>query len=43
MQLDFLYSELSSSYSSILITLKTAKTVTEASNAVLLNFEKPAD
>lgn len=43
MQLDFLYSELSSGYSSVLATLKSATSVLQASNAVLLNFERPAD
>lgn len=42
MQLDFLYKELSEKYKSVLNTLKTAKSVLEASNAVLLNFECPA-
>ena len=43
MQLDFLYKELSENYSSVLATLKTAKSIQEASNAVLLKFECPAD
>lgn len=43
MQLDFLYKELSENYKSVLTTLKTAKSVQEASNAVLLKFECPAD
>lgn len=43
MQLDFLWKELSESYKSVLTTLKTATTVLEASNAVLLKFERPAD
>lgn len=43
MQLDFLLKELSESYGSVLSTLKTATSVTQASNAVLLNFERPAD
>lgn len=43
MQLDFLYKELSESYKSVLTTLKNAKSVKEASNAVLLKFECPAD
>jgi hypothetical protein len=42
-QLEFLYKELSESYNSVLTTLKTAKSVKEASNAVLLKFECPAD
>lgn len=43
MQLDFLYKELGESYSSVLKTLKNATSVKEASNAVLLKFERPAD
>lgn len=43
MQLDFLYKELSESYKSVLTVLKANTTVKAASNAVLLNFEKPAD
>ncbi len=43
MQLDFLYKELSGSYASVLSELKNAKTVLEASNAVLTKFERPAD
>lgn len=42
-QLEFLYKELSESYPSVLNTLKTATSVLEASNAVLLKFECPAD
>lgn len=42
-QLEFLIKELSESYSSVLNTLKTATSVFEASNAVLLKFECPAD
>lgn len=42
-QLEFLYKELSESYPSVLNTLKNAKSVLEASNAVLLKFECPAD
>jgi len=42
-QLNFLYKELSSSYSSVLTTLKSATTVLAASNAVLTGYEKPAD
>ena len=41
--LEFLYKELSESYKSVLNTLKTAKSVLEASNAVLLKFECPYD
>lgn len=41
--LEFLYKELSENYKSVLTTLKNAKSVKEASNAVLLKFECPAD
>ena len=43
MQLNFLMKELSEGYPGVLSTLKNAKTVLEASNAVLLKFERPAD
>lgn len=43
MQLDFLYKELSSNYKSVLNTLKTADSILEASNAVLLKYECPYD
>ncbi len=43
MQLDFLYQELSTGYKAVLKVLKTATSVLDASNAVLLNFERPAD
>lgn len=42
-QLDWLYQELSSSYSSVLSTLKSATSVRSASDAVLTRFECPAD
>lgn len=42
-QLDFLYKELSENYKSVLITLKTATTILQASNVVLLKYERPAD
>lgn len=42
-QLDFLWKELSESYASVLQTLKTASSILEASNSVLLKFERPAD
>ena len=42
MQLEFLYQELQS-YKSVFNTLKTAGTVLEASNAVLLQYERPDD
>ena len=41
--LEFLYQELSTSYKSVLSTLKNATSILEASNAVLLKFERPAD
>lgn len=41
--LEYLYKELSINYPSVLTTLKTAKSVFEASNAVLLKFECPYD
>ena len=43
MQLDFLYKELSEKYTPILNTLRNAKSLLEASNCVLLQFERPAD
>lgn len=43
MQLSFLYQELCQSYSNVVSALKSAKSVREASNSVLLNFERPAD
>lgn len=43
MQLNFIYKELSEGYKSVLNTLITAKTVLEASNAVLLHYERPAN
>jgi hypothetical protein len=43
MQLEFLYKELSESYPAVLTTIKNATSVKEASDAVLLQFERPAD
>ena len=43
MQLGFLMQELSTSYKTVLATLKTATGVRAASDAVLLQFERPAD
>lgn len=43
MQLCFLWRELSESYGTVLTTLKNAKTILEASNAVLLKYERPAN
>lgn len=42
-QLDFIYKELSEGYKSVLNTLKTATSILQASNAVLLKYERPAD
>lgn len=42
-QLEYLYKELSGSYKSVLAVLKSAKSVKEASDAVLKNYEKPKD
>ncbi len=42
-QLDFLMKELSEGYKGVLATLRTARTIAEASNVVLMQFEKPAD
>ena len=43
LQLDFLYEELSTSYRSVLVVLKTAKSVSEASKSFMLGFERPAN
>jgi hypothetical protein len=42
-QMEFLSYQLSKDFSSVWNTLKTAKSILEASNAVLLKFERPAD
>ena len=42
-QMEFLAYQLSTSYKSIWTTLQNAKSILEASNAVLLKFERPAD
>jgi len=42
-QAEFLYKELSENYKAVLSTLKTAASIREASDAVLLKFERPAD
>ena len=42
-QLNFLYKELSEGYKAVLADLKAAKSILEASNSVLLKFERPAD
>lgn len=43
MQLNFLWKELSEGYSGVLSVLMSAQSVLEASNSVLLNFERPAN
>lgn len=43
MQLDFLFKELSESYASVLTVLKSATSILQASNAVLIKYERPAD
>ena len=43
LQLGFLYKELSTSYKGVLATLKSAKSVREASDIVLTGFERPAN
>lgn len=43
MQLAFLWKELSEGYPGVLNVLRSATSVLEASNAVLLNFERPAN
>lgn len=43
MQLEFLCNELETKFPSVLSTLKNAKSVREASNSVLFNFEAPLD
>lgn len=42
-QLNFLYTELITSYPNLVKLLKTTSNVTEASNAMLLQFERPAN
>lgn len=42
-QLEYLYNEMNTSFSTVLQTLKTADSVRAASDAVLLKFERPAD
>lgn len=43
MQLDFLWKELTESYGALVKALRSAATVRAASDAVLLQFERPAD
>lgn len=42
-QLEFFYHELCASYPAVLNVLKTATSVLQASNAMLLNYERPAN
>lgn len=42
-QLEFLYQELSTGYKAVLAELKAAKSVKEASDIVLTQYERPAD
>lgn len=42
-QLEFLYKELSENYAGVLTTLKNAKNVRTASDAILTKFERPAN
>ena len=42
-QLEFFYRELCTSYPAVLAILKSATSVLQASNAMLLNYERPAD
>ncbi len=41
-QLEFFYQELCTSYPAVLAILKSATSVLQASNAMLLNYERPA-
>lgn len=43
MQMDFLINELSTDYKSVLSVLKSTSSIFDASNAVLLQFERPAN
>ena len=43
MQMEFLWKELSRDFKKVVNTLKTATSVREASDSVLLNFERPAN
>lgn len=43
MQLEFMYKELSENYGTVLSELRSATSVLQASNAVLLKYERPAD
>lgn len=43
MQLNFLWKELTESYSGVLSVLRNASSILEASNAVLFDFERPAN
>ena len=43
MQLEFMYKELSENYGTVISELRSATSVLQASNAVLLKYERPAD
>ena len=43
MQLDYLWYELSVKYSTLATRLKNAASIREASDVILLQFERPAD
>lgn len=43
MQLEFMYKELSENYGTVMSVLRSATTVLQASNSVLLQYERPAD
>ena len=43
MQLDFMWKELTEGYPAVMVVLKEAETIREASDAVLLWYERPAD
>lgn len=43
MQLEYLWKEIGQNYKHVLLTLLNAKSVREASDAVMLEYEKPAD
>lgn len=43
MQLDFIYKELTESYKKVFNDLKNATSVSDASNSVILNYERPAN
>ena len=43
MQLDFMWKELTEGYPAVMVVLKEAETIREASDAVLLWYERPAN